>query len=440
MGFSNGQAKASDLSPLNGGGKLRADAARAYNALDRYLRAHNLGSLSNSGDGATYRAKGHPSDYPNGPFTQWYAWQRYQHGGNLAATPGTSNHGLGLAVDFRPDAIPLVAKYGNQFGWAKHGDAMGENWHYTYKPGNYSAVNKYSEVVAGMTIKPGDIGPGVVTMKKCLQKWGCWPRLWRIDNRYAGRTGRAVKAFQKSRHIKPDGIVGPATWQALKAIPAIAVKKPLIKPKPPVKHVNPGAKYFADIYSGDRTYDPKAYAAAGHTHIVLKASEGRTYYDNGFAERFAASARLTRWVYHFARPTANKPQEEAANFAKALQRVNLTADDRLVLDWEDPKYSANGSDWVQQFVDAMAHYGHEIRVIYSGGYYIENTITRWPSSKSGPLRYWHAAYITNPESSLPKIGGQHLVAVQYTDGTNGNQPRSIAGIGNCDISYFAGKR
>ena len=435
MSFSNGQAKPGDLAPLNGGGQLRGDAARAYNALDRYLRVSGKGSLSNAGGGATYRAKGNPSDYPNGPFTQWHAWRRYQNGGNLAARPGTSNHGLGLAVDFTPAAIPLVAKYGNAFGWAKHGDAMGENWHYTYKPGKYGAVDRWSKVRPGETVSPGDCGPGVTAMKNRLKAWGCWPRTWRINDKYAGRTGKAVIAFQKAHHLKPDGIVGPGTWKALNAAPPVAAKRPIVKPKPKVQPVPVNKKYFADIYSGDTIYDAKKYQAAGYGRIALKFTEGRTYTDLGYAKRWNDSKAMIRWAYHFARPETNSAQDEAANFAKALQAVHVSSADRLVLDWESPNYKADGSAWVQAFVDAMAKYGYEVRVVYSYGPYLASTLKRWPKSKVGPLRYWHAAYNFNPEATVPAIAKPHLVAVQFTDGKDGNLPHIAVGIGPCDISY-----
>ena len=429
----NGRIPRSELSPIPGG-SLSAEAAHAYNALNRFLN----GRLHTAGEGASYRPVGRPGDYKRGgPFTQWYAYERYQSGGNLAAIPGTSNHGAGRAVDFDSTSIPLVAKYGSRFGWAKHGDAMGEPWHYTFQAGNYPDVRKYSQVQPGNVLHPGDTGPGVVAMKKHLKKWGCWPRLWRIDNRYAGRTGAAVKAFQKSHRIKPDGIVGPRTWVALKSNPVAKVKKPLVKPKPVAAKPLANARFFADIYSNDPHYDAKAYAVAGHRMIALKATEGKTYYDAPFADRFKASSHLTRWVYHFARPHSNSPEDEASNFAKALTKVTLSPDDRLVLDWEDEKFSADGTLWVQRFVNAMQQqYGHEIRVLYSGGPYIEQTIKQWPKSKSGPLRYWHAAYNSHPEANVPAIAKPHLRAVQYTDGKLGLPPYTASGIGPCDMSYL----
>ena len=439
----NGQLPSSALAPVNGGGRLRTDAARAYNALDRYLKAKGLGSLSNAGDGATYRPVGHPGDYSRGgPFTQYYAWERFQHGGNLAARVGTSNHGLGVACDFSGGAIDLVARYGSAFGWKKI-EAFNEAWHYCFVPGNYAAVNAWSLVKQGDTIAPGDTGPGVVAMKQRLKVWGAWPRLWKIDQRYAGRTGAAVKAFQKARGLKPDGIVGPGTWKVLNARPVVTPKRPLVKPKPPVKAQPANAKFFADIYSGDSSFDAHAYKADGHTHIVLKASEGKTFTDPAFVERWNQSSSLTRWAYHFARPSSNSATDEAANFCRALGHVHISPADRLVLDWEDPNWSdaRDGSLWVQQFADACQRYGHELRVFYGGGPYCAGTVKKWPRSKSGPLRFWIAAYVDRPEAYLQN-GDQrkNLVACQYTDGQLGKlTPKAAAGIGPCDLSYFTGR-
>jgi GH25 family lysozyme M1 (1,4-beta-N-acetylmuramidase) len=198
---------------------------------------------------------------------------------------------------------------------------------------------------------------------------------------------------------------------------------------------SPNAKYFADIYSGDK-YESVAYKNARYSRIVLKATEGHDFVDPEFVNRWNISAGQIRWAYHFARPSANTPQAEAGNFAAELRKVKFTSNDRLVLDWEDPKFDGkDGTAWVQGFVDAMLKYGYEIRVIYSGGYYLAGSLHKWPASKSGPLRYWHAAYIAKPESSVPAIAQKHLYAVQYTDGQAGNNPHTAYGIGPCDMSY-----
>jgi hypothetical protein len=435
---SNGLLSPSELAPIPDG-QLRKDAARAYNALNKFVG----GKLEHAGEGACYRPLGRQGDYDRGgPFTQWYAWGRYQAGGNLAATPGQSNHGLGVACDFRGNGIALVKQYGEQFGWKKT-EAFNEPWHYCYVPGSYAAVDKYSAVAPGETMRFGDNGPGVVVLKKRLRVWRAWPLAWKIDGGFGPRCDKQVKAFQKARGLKPDGIVGPGTWKVLNSAPLIKKRPQIFKPKPIAKPINPRSRYFADIFADD-SYNAAAYSSAGYPAIVLKATEGHDFVDKAFAERWAASSHLTRWAYHFARPSNNSPELEAANFAKVVHAANphgLEPTDRLVLDWEDPKFEGrDGTDWVAKFVRALNSYGLELRVLYSYGDYLRGTINKWPESTSGPLRYWHAAYNKAPTANIPPLAAGHLVAVQYTDGVNGNSPHEMIGIGKCDISYIPNKK
>lgn len=68
-------------------------------------------------------------------------WNDYQAGrGNLAARPGTSNHGLGLAVDVASQAMRgMIDRIGRKYGWAKDwSDAPSEWWHLKYRAGVWS--------------------------------------------------------------------------------------------------------------------------------------------------------------------------------------------------------------------------------------------------------------------------------------------------------------
>jgi len=441
----NGKLKDSELTNITGGGRLRHDAADAWNAFARYCKeVHNQNVEVND----SYRPLGKPGDWRANRWTQWAAWERYQAGGNLAARPGTSNHGLGLALDVPYQTQKLIANYGSNFGFKKQwSDAPSEAWHFKWKEGHYSGVDKYK---TAPIIKQDDKGPYVILLKKLLKKHGYWPSLYPVNAGFGGRTREQVNKFQAAHGLKADGVVGAGTWKALNGLVKAGSVKPKPKPKPPVKPkptpkppvpVKPKEKHFADIYADD-PFNAVQYKLGGYPLIVLKASEGATFKDQAFAARFreAGHVGLTRFVYHFARPSNNGPVAEAKNFTDAIKAAGkLNPGDRLVLDWEDTKFEGkNGDKWVADFVEACYRFGYTVRVLYSYGPYLDASITKWPADHTRkPLRYWHAAYTKNPQANVPAIAKSHLWACQYTDGTTGSiEPKQARGIGNCDMSYL----
>ena len=76
--------------------------------------------------------------------------------GGLAATPGTSNHGWGLAVDLctaetrNSDVYTWLTENGPIFGWTNPGWALRtgvgpyEPWHWEYLPGTTEFGTDYS--------------------------------------------------------------------------------------------------------------------------------------------------------------------------------------------------------------------------------------------------------------------------------------------------------
>jgi hypothetical protein len=58
-----------------------------------------------------------------------------------AAVPGTSNHGLGLAVDVPQSTRTIIDQIGEPFGWAKKwSDAPQEPWHIKYRTGSFAGA------------------------------------------------------------------------------------------------------------------------------------------------------------------------------------------------------------------------------------------------------------------------------------------------------------
>lgn len=115
----NGNLPPSALKPVPPG-RLENSAARAWRAGPGKVGCRLLGP--NSG----YRSLD----------MQRYYWSLYQSGrGNLAAVPGTSNHGWGRAVDLAaPWMRSWIDAHGARYGWRKT-EAPGEWWHVNYVGG-----------------------------------------------------------------------------------------------------------------------------------------------------------------------------------------------------------------------------------------------------------------------------------------------------------------
>jgi hypothetical protein len=135
----NGRLPDSELSDVPGG-RLRTDAAGAWLAMRTYIGNNRGVWICPTSVRTAYR-----------PFAdQEYFWSLYRSGrGALAARPGTSNHGWGIAVDLPSPAMQAAVRdCGHEFGWGIRGgrlssDAPSEAWHCTYHPGTYAAATKY---------------------------------------------------------------------------------------------------------------------------------------------------------------------------------------------------------------------------------------------------------------------------------------------------------
>jgi hypothetical protein len=126
--YSNGQLPDSELSPI-AQGQLRNDCAAAWNAMNVDARARGC-ELYPTGSKSSYRSLAQQQEL----------YQAYLNGtGNLAAVPGTSNHGWGTAVDLATPAMrDMVDRIGAQYGYSKSwSDAPSEWWHIVFQAGHY---------------------------------------------------------------------------------------------------------------------------------------------------------------------------------------------------------------------------------------------------------------------------------------------------------------
>jgi hypothetical protein len=127
--FPNGKIPKNQLSPIPGG-QLWTPAANAWNDLVEFVRRQEgdaaADALRAGGPDSSYRLYGRQVYFKN----LWTSRGKPQ----MAADPGTSNHGLGIAVDC-PSTLgkKMLRKYGHLFGWSNYeGARIGEDWHWTY--------------------------------------------------------------------------------------------------------------------------------------------------------------------------------------------------------------------------------------------------------------------------------------------------------------------
>jgi hypothetical protein len=198
----NGRLPSGQLGSIAGGGRLRRDAAGAWNTMADFA-AVRWGRGIHAND--SYRPLGAPGDLSGGRWSQWAAWERFTNGGNLAARPGTSNHGWGLAVDVDQWTRWAIDQAGRTFGWAKDwSDAASEWWHLKWREGIWPPTRG--------NVRLGDRGPRVIWVQERLKTKGYGTR---VDGAFGPATQRAVNAFKTHNGLRPDGFVGDTCWKAL---------------------------------------------------------------------------------------------------------------------------------------------------------------------------------------------------------------------------------
>jgi hypothetical protein len=175
----NGRLTANDLSPIPGG-RLRQDAAGAWLAMRRRIAAEHGVWICPTSPRTAYRPLA----------DQEYFWNLYRAGrGALAARPGTSNHGWGVAVDVpRQDMAAALRALGHEYGWGIAGgrlksDAPSEWWHCTFHPGVYTAKPPKPKHVHPYTLmndKEREARDILVRQRRVARRAGGWSNVDRM--------------------------------------------------------------------------------------------------------------------------------------------------------------------------------------------------------------------------------------------------------------------
>jgi hypothetical protein len=203
MAYFNGRLPNSVLGTIYHG-RLRKDAARAWNAMNMESQGAYGLKLAPTGSMSSYRTLAE----------QVYLWNNVEHAHdtNWVALPGTSNHGLGLAVDLAStDMRTVVDTIGERYGWAKRwSDAPAEWWHLRWKSGVWDGQAPYGYYV----VNRGNSGASVLKLKQMMWKRGV--RQFNHVSPYFGvKDEAALQRFQGKHSLTADGIAGPKTWFAL---------------------------------------------------------------------------------------------------------------------------------------------------------------------------------------------------------------------------------
>lgn len=75
------------------------------------------------------------------------------------------------------------------------------------------AANEQPQAISLPTLKIGMFGPAVMQVQEALRGLGFYSGP--IDGIFGPGTEAAVSSFQTARRLAADGVIGPATWQAL---------------------------------------------------------------------------------------------------------------------------------------------------------------------------------------------------------------------------------
>lgn len=149
-----------------------------------------------------------------------------------AATPGNSNHGWGLALDIAqeldgdpgPESISQVFVQwliDNAHRWGISAELQSEPWHWRYVAGDripqavldFENGHESPQQIPIVLRYPGEpirLGTRGDAAKVVQAMIGAKPDGW-----FGPQSVEALKDWQRSRNLTPDGICGPQTWKAM---------------------------------------------------------------------------------------------------------------------------------------------------------------------------------------------------------------------------------
>jgi lysozyme len=385
----------------------------------------------------------HGEIYPEGPLGAYrdYAGQVRcrQLYGNNAALPGTSNHGLGHAVDVADHFMAsLVDKHGGLFGW-HHWDAKWEWWHREYDGGFDRPDPGPDQRLPVLRKGSGGVGqtPYIRRIQRRLSALG---HPVADDGDFGRETVEALRAFQRSRRLEVDGVLGPKSWRALgRATPP--TPKPGPKPAP-----SPKLLRGFDVSDVQGDVDFAKSHASGFAFAIVRVADGDVRDARYGPGRIAAlrESGLGWFPYYFGR-VASQQNNQRSGCAEATMAILLArkagwgrkGDLPLAYDFE----TANGQPAAKcarhllQFVDAYRRERGHHPIVYTGPSFWKSILAELTARQLDRVRrcpLWLAHWdVPHPQTIEP--WGDSWMLWQYSD--HGR----VAGVTTkCDTDYFRG--
>lgn len=247
----NGRLDPSILRRVHERGQLHHKTVRAWAAFVAAASANRLpltftygGMYRPYADQENLFRQRYTTSYISGASRKWWngQWWYLRPNNAMAAVPGTSNHGLGLAIDvaFGTDpsnATPIATS--PLFGWFRDNaiaygfsfETQSEPWHIRYVAGDTlpDAVKKYEASLPKPPFDPangkwgtyptrtkraaklGDTGHRISYLEGVL-KLKAGQDIKTVDTRFGDKTELAVRNVQKFFNLPVDGWVGDKTW------------------------------------------------------------------------------------------------------------------------------------------------------------------------------------------------------------------------------------
>lgn len=191
-------------------------------------------------------------------------------------------------------------------------------------------------------------------------------------------------------------------------------------------------RHMADLSANNPDVDLRAYRAAGHRAVALKATEGVGFKDHRYVNRVQMAHGVGLHVvhYHFARPEHHDRGAEEANSFYSAVMTHMRPGDRLAIDLETgPGHTRSGlARYLGDYRRVLRSRGHSHLWLYTFTSYLD---THLAGVDLGDMRLWLADF--RRMSTAEKLR-RRVWAHQFTNGTTGPEPHRVVGVGHCDVS------